>query len=428
MDSDGESSPWDSPLSSARDPARRAEQQKVKSPISDSPWDSDLEKSTAARNVQHKDAQNQRNDGPWHNANQSNSRISEEENKRSVSRKSTPGVKPSPKVPPFSDFREALPALPEKELAGRGVAAPKKHPKGSVYTISHSEQEPSSWDQEVRDPQPPTLSTLTSDSIVYDSVPPPDITFSERAANERRRSDTPHSERQLTGQSDRERPNSEHHKSAGERTGTKGRTTEKQEVKEPPKYANHGWENEPVYMDAEQVWERDPRVSLVTELASYKDERHMYQFDYGHRQYYQARKDLNEPYMEKLADRSEKMILRCWREVFGVLRILTSLVTIFLIELLLFLGKYIFQVLVVGFLTVLGDHVFKPLMVALFNSLLQPLFIFMLNLFSSLRNLWLPIQDILRGIAQAIATVLKAFRLVEVHIGHTPSCPCTQVV
>lgn len=74
------------------------------------------------------------------------------------------------------------------------------------------------------------------------------------------------------------------------------------------------------------------------------------------------------------------------------------------------------QVLLVGLLTVVGDHMLKPFLVAVFNSILQPLLIFLLNVLCSIRNLTYPVIDILKGVCLQVTMVLKAFRLVEVNM------------
>ncbi|KAG6924103.1 hypothetical protein G0U57_018300 [Chelydra serpentina] len=142
----------------------------------------------------------------------------------------------------------------------------------------------------------------------------------------------------------------------------------------------------------------------------------MYCFDYGNRHCYQPKREHERAYMMKLAESSEKVIQQNLREFFGLLRILVNVVLIFLIELVRFLGKSVFQVLVVGLLTTAGDHVLKPFLVAVFNSLLQPLLLFLLNVLCSVRNLTYPLIDILKGICLQLALVLQAFRLVEVNI------------
>ncbi|XP_078512290.1 uncharacterized protein LOC144771921 isoform X2 [Lissotriton helveticus] len=180
-------------------------------------------------------------------------------------------------------------------------------------------------------------------------------------------------------------------------------------------HVNYSINLEPVYTEAETLFEKPAEVRIVTDLVSYKDDRHMYQFDYGHKHYYQARMEVDEAYMIKLADSSEKLIRRCWREVFGLLGIFANLVTVFLIELITFLSKSIFQMLAVGMMTAVGDHIIKPFLVALFNNILQPVLIFLLNILTGLRDLTYPFIDVLNGVCLQFAMILQAFRLVEVH-------------
>ncbi|XP_048410442.1 uncharacterized protein LOC125463318 isoform X2 [Stegostoma tigrinum] len=162
-------------------------------------------------------------------------------------------------------------------------------------------------------------------------------------------------------------------------------------------------------------------VRILKDVAGYKDSRQVYHFDFGHQYFYETRKEHTENCINNLADWSDDAIRQCWRNLFAVVRILVNLFSLFLIELLNFLCRSVFQVLLVGLLTVIGDHLLKPFLAALFNSLLQPIMIFLLNVFIGIRNLLNPSIDILRRLLMQIAAVLHAFRLVEVNLNRTPS-------
>ncbi|XP_077791515.1 uncharacterized protein LOC144324879 isoform X2 [Podarcis muralis] len=133
------------------------------------------------------------------------------------------------------------------------------------------------------------------------------------------------------------------------------------------------------------------------------------------RHYFQPRRDRDTVYMLKVAESAEKTIQQGLRELFGVLKILVNVPIIFTVELVHFLNKSIFQVLVVDLLTTMGDQMLEPFLVALFNSILQPLLKFLLNVLCSIRNLSYPLLDILKGICLQVALVLRAFRLVEIN-------------
>ncbi|XP_067861360.1 uncharacterized protein [Heptranchias perlo] len=186
--------------------------------------------------------------------------------------------------------------------------------------------------------------------------------------------------------------------------------------------ANIGFAEEPTDpMNIGVASEENIVVGIVKDVASYKDNRQVYHFDFGHQYFYETRKEYNEACISNLADWSDDAIRQCWRELFAVVRILVNMVTLFLIELVNFLSRSLFQILLVGLLTVIGDHLLKPLLVALFNSLLQPTMIFLLNIFTGIRNLLNPLIDIFRRLLMQIATVLHAFRLVEVNLNRAPS-------
>ncbi|XP_038668154.1 uncharacterized protein LOC119973802 [Scyliorhinus canicula] len=162
-------------------------------------------------------------------------------------------------------------------------------------------------------------------------------------------------------------------------------------------------------------------VGIVKDAANYKDNRQVYHFDFGHQYFYETKKEYTETCISKAADWSDDAIRQCWRNLFAMVKILVNMVTLFFIELVNFVCRSIFQVLLVGLLVVIGDHLLKPLLAALFNSLLQPIMIFLLNIFIGIRNLLNPLIDIFRKLLLQIAAVLHAFRLVEVNLNQTPS-------
>ena len=88
---------------------------------------------------------------------------------------------------------------------------------------------------------------------------------------------------------------------------------------------------------------------------------------------------------------------------------------IFVLELFEFVIHWIVLRLVMGILSVMGDHVVKPILTTLFNGFIQPGLIFLWNIFSGLRNMVQPVLDISREFTLQIATVLRAFRLVEMN-------------
>ncbi|KAM9028984.1 uncharacterized protein PRD47_015885 [Ara ararauna] len=104
------------------------------------------------------------------------------------------------------------------------------------------------------------------------------------------------------------------------------------------------------------------------------------------------------------------------RECFAIPRLLVNGFAAFLVELVRFLAESVVQVLLVGLLTAIGDHVLKPLLVATFSSLLQPLLLFLLSLLRGLRDLGDPLMDILAHACSQVAVLLRAVRLVEIHL------------
>jgi len=121
----------------------------------------------------------------------------------------------------------------------------------------------------------------------------------------------------------------------------------------------------------------------------------------------------NEALTPKYADKAEKYMQRCWQEIFGLLRILIDFVLIFLIELLKFISKSIVQKLLRGLTLCVGDLILKPLLSSIYNSLIQPVFVLLWNVFNGVRILLQPLLTVLNEALTPIANLLKAFRLFE---------------
>ncbi|XP_069485649.1 uncharacterized protein [Ambystoma mexicanum] len=390
MHSDEESSPWDSPLTSARDPVHRKDVRATNTgPVPESlraAVDYVEEKKGSLGNSDPA----QKGNGSWIEIEHPSRRPSNRSDEaHRPSRKSPTKVISEAKNPPFEDFREALKSstrqvVSDEETVAKPFPLPAKSQRETIYKIRTNESPPKTPVKQTQ-----LLSTSSGGGGEGNSLQPKKRN-SSLVLNE--------TEVKFSGFPEHE-----------------------EELKEYG-HVNYGFNLEPVYYEPDADLEKKPvEVRIATDLASYKDDRHMYQFDYGHKDYYQAREEVEEAYMMKVADRSEKLIRRGFREVFGLLGIFANLMTVFLIELISFLSKTVFQVLAVGLLTVIGDHIIKPFLVALFNSVLQPILIFLQNILRSLQNLTYPFIDVLKSVSLQIAIVIRAFRLVEVHSSPRPT-------
>ncbi|XP_074840322.1 uncharacterized protein LOC142007543 isoform X2 [Carettochelys insculpta] len=211
------------------------------------------------------------------------------------------------------------------------------------------------------------------------------------------------------------------------RKWAEGSEVEREEELKELGWTNCGFTTEPVYRKLDCPMEKGAKVGTVGD-AGCKGDNCRHCFDYGNRYYYQPKKDQERAYMMKLAESSERVIQQNLREFFGLLRILVNVGLIFLTELVRFLGKSVFQGLVVGLLTTVGDHFLKPFLVAVFNSILQPLLLFLLNILCSVQNLAYPFTDILKGVCLQLAVVLRAFRCPRLPAAcHQPEPACSSV-
>ena len=86
-----------------------------------------------------------------------------------------------------------------------------------------------------------------------------------------------------------------------------------------------------------------------------------------------------------------------------------------MLELLKFALHYVVLRVVGGLIIVIGDHLLKPYLAILFNSFVQPVFIFTRNILTGLKNVLMPLLDITRDFISQFASLLRAFRLFELN-------------
>lgn len=428
MDIDALSSPWDSSRSSSsceEEPYGGLAVSELLAGATKSLCSQEEEGRKKQQSHQGNGAGVPQQDGSWMNIAFTHSQVSrasaERESHLQAPRKKVESRRVDQKNPPFEDFKGTL--IDQDPKDAKSHQGSMKNQRAFVYqpsSIEHAQGDPpplaklavapaekreqcdsSEAPSEIRCPrrmQPLAKSTQTEESSPNQTQLPcfPDARGNKNSFGLEKRNSPP----PLGG--------------AGRKWAEGSEVEHEEELKELG-WINYGFTTEPVYKKLDCPVEEGVKVRTVTDV-SYKDDHRMYCFDYGNRHYYQPKKDHERAYMMKLAESSEKVIQQNLREFFGLLRILVNVVFIFLIELVRFLGKSVFQVLVVGLLTTAGDHVLKPFLVAVFNSLLQPLLLFLLNVLCSVRNLTYPLIDILKGICLQLAVVLQAFRLVEVNI------------
>ncbi|XP_060074504.1 uncharacterized protein LOC132554214 [Ylistrum balloti] len=145
------------------------------------------------------------------------------------------------------------------------------------------------------------------------------------------------------------------------------------------------------------------------------DGRSVYYFGHGSLQYYEVEDDANEAFMPRIAEKAEMVLQRVYQEFFGLLRIITSVVILLIIELLKYIIKYIIQPLIVGVFGTVGDYVAKPLFTLAFNGFVHPFGVFMWNCFMTLRHMFSPISEILKKVFVQLAMLCRSIRCVEIH-------------
>ena len=119
---------------------------------------------------------------------------------------------------------------------------------------------------------------------------------------------------------------------------------------------------------------------------------------------------------------------RFWREVFGVLQILINVLIILILELLKVVVHSL-QTFINGILYIIGDHFIKPILSGIFNNIIQPFSILLLNIFAIFLNLVKPVLTLTRELLSQISIPLKAFRLFQVNWDRKSGkdCICTDI-
>ena len=109
-----------------------------------------------------------------------------------------------------------------------------------------------------------------------------------------------------------------------------------------------------------------------------------------------------------------------------MIRMIFSVFIWFFIELFRYTARHIFQPIVHGVFTAIGDFVLKPLLSALFNGFMQPISIFLWNVFTGLRHMFRPVGEILERIFAQIAMLCRSIRLFEINWTTTGNQPIRQ--
>ncbi|GFR86350.1 hypothetical protein ElyMa_002465300 [Elysia marginata] len=124
--------------------------------------------------------------------------------------------------------------------------------------------------------------------------------------------------------------------------------------------------------------------------------------------------DIGAFFPDKIED-IERLFRRVWREVFAILRVVTSFFVLFISELLRFLLHTVVRTLLLDTVAALGDHLLKPLLTVLFNAVLQPLFALTWNVFNAAYQALDPVMRLTGVVMSQVAMVLGAFRLFAVN-------------
>ena len=117
--------------------------------------------------------------------------------------------------------------------------------------------------------------------------------------------------------------------------------------------------------------------------------------------------------------RSEALSQRCAGELFSCLRVLTDFIIVFFLECLHYVLAHLLRKICCGLLLVISDALCKPTMADLFNAVWWPLCACLWQASRAVGLCLRPCFEVVgAGVAQC-ATLIRAFRLVEVQVNKT---------
>ncbi|XP_014093094.3 uncharacterized protein [Bactrocera oleae] len=115
-----------------------------------------------------------------------------------------------------------------------------------------------------------------------------------------------------------------------------------------------------------------------------------------------------------LAERATYYATRFWAEFFGSLHIGVTFIVTFLLQAYRFVLVSLVNTLAVGFLHMTSDYLIKPILTVAFNGFLQPPFILIYNILTSVRDILAPVAETINNFMRPVATVGRSIRLVHV--------------
>ncbi|XP_046849269.1 uncharacterized protein LOC124442809 isoform X3 [Xenia sp. Carnegie-2017] len=140
------------------------------------------------------------------------------------------------------------------------------------------------------------------------------------------------------------------------------------------------------------------------------DDRYKPSFFHGSKNHFLIKQDEPRPVITDIVDKSDVILQKFWREIFGAFQIFLNFFVILLLELFKTI-VITFRRLIAGIFYICGDHFIKPLLTALFNNFIQPISVLLLNIFVSSTNLMKPLLAVTRELLSQLAIPLHAFRL-----------------
>ncbi|CAN0372991.1 unnamed protein product [Lampetra fluviatilis] len=395
LDSGEDSSPWDSPLPSERDPVKKAAKDKKRSKTSEggsSTWESEEE--PAASSPPHPAVSPAQRQAP-----PQGSEPPTEPPSRAASRPSTARSLGKAERPAAENQRKpakASESLDEPEMVSRLDGGRDNDGAGRDWGGSGSAPPFSSFYESVQDSNPPVQTPALKGTrgahkaSVYEPSPSPPDPAPSLAAKVDNRGGLG----RLFG--------AEH-----------GFSGSSQRLVQSPKNVSFAMEPSAEKRDTEEPEVVSP---VLTSVVCYRDLRYMYSYQQGPLRSSRPPVVVEEDaYMMQLADRWEVTVRRFYRELFGALWLLVATVAVFVVELAEFAGR-LARTLLVGLAGAASDYLLRPALTVSFNGLLRPAAAFTRSLLLALAEAARPLLALAGEAVDMLARTVRAFRLVEVNV------------
>lgn len=141
----------------------------------------------------------------------------------------------------------------------------------------------------------------------------------------------------------------------------------------------------------------------------------IYYFDRGNSDFLRTTDATPAVYSETLLIQTEYYANRVWAELFGILQIAVTFFLSFVLQFYRFILYSVFRMFIVGLFQITSDYFLKPLITVVYNSFIQPPFILLYNIMTSMQDSLIPLAQTVNNFLIPFTNILKSIRLITVN-------------